>query len=60
MTSHILEIIETFRKFNDNRDWKQFNNAKDLVLTLPIETTELKEAYLWKNVKDVKIEKMKE
>ena len=60
MTSDIQEIIETLRKFNDDRDWEQFHNAKDLALALSIEAAELNEAYLWKNVEDVKIEKVKE
>jgi NTP pyrophosphatase (non-canonical NTP hydrolase) len=60
MTNDIQEIIETLAKFNDDRDWKQFHNAKDLALALSIEAAELNEAYLWKNVEDVKIEKVKE
>ncbi|WP_434503885.1 nucleotide pyrophosphohydrolase [Prevotella sp.] len=60
MTNDIQEIIETLAKFNDDRDWEQFHNAKDLALALSIEAAELNEAYLWKNVEDVKIEKVKE
>ncbi|BCS86431.1 nucleotide pyrophosphohydrolase [Prevotella herbatica] len=60
MTNDIQEIIETLAKFNDDRDWEQFHNAKDLALALSIEAAELNEAYLWKDVEDVKIEKVKE
>ena len=55
MTSDIQEIIETLRKFNDDRDWEQFHNAKDLAIALSIEAAELSEAYLWKTAKDAKI-----
>lgn len=48
ITSNLLEIIETVRKFNDNNNWKKFKNAKDLTLALPIKARELKEVYLWK------------
>ncbi len=60
MTSDIQEIIETLRKFNDDRDWEQFHNAKDLAIALSIEAAELSEAYLWKTAKDAKIEKVRE
>lgn len=60
MTSDIQEIIETLHKFNDDRDWEQFHNAKDLAIALSIEAAELSEAYLWKTAKDAKIEKVRE
>jgi len=60
MTSDIQEIIEILRKFNDDRDWEQFHNAKDLAIALSVEAAELSEAYLWKTAKDAKIEKVRE
>lgn len=47
-------------KFTQERDWDQFHNGKDLALALSIEASELNEAFLWKDAKDVKIEKVKE
>ena len=47
-------------KFTQERDWDQFHNGKDLALALSIEAAELNEAFLWKDAKDVNIEKVKE
>ena len=58
--SDIEEIVEKLRQFNQERDWDQFHNGKDLALALSIEASELNEAFLWKDAKDVKIEKVKE
>ena len=54
------ELIKEIRKFTEDRDWDQFHNGKDLALALSIEAAELNEAFLWKDAKDVKIEKVKE
>lgn len=54
------EIIEALRKFNKERNWEQFHDGKNLALALSIEASELNEAYLWKNVDDVNIDKIKE
>ena len=50
------DIIESLRKFNQERDWEQFHNGKDLALALSIEAAELNEAFLWKDAENVKIE----
>ena len=47
-------------KFTQERDWDQFHNGKDLALALSIEAAELNEAFLWKDAKDVNVEKVKE
>ena len=60
MTNDIQEIIDALSKFNEDRDWDQFHNGKDLALALSVEAAELNEAYLWKKAEDVKIEKVKE
>ncbi|HRN15662.1 MAG TPA: dUTP diphosphatase [Xylanibacter oryzae] len=60
MTNDIQEIIDALSKFNEDRDWDQFHNGKDLALALSVEVAELNEAYLWKKAEDVKIEKVKE
>lgn len=54
------ELIKEIRQFTEDRDWDQFHNGKDLALALSIEAAELNEAFLWKDAKDVKIEKVRE
>ena len=54
------ELMRESRQFTEDRDWDQFHNGKDLALALSIEASELNEAFLWKDAKDVKIEKVKE
>jgi NTP pyrophosphatase (non-canonical NTP hydrolase) len=54
------EIISQLRKFNNDRDWEQFHDGKNLALALSIEAAELNEAFLWKKAEDVNVEKVKE
>lgn len=54
------DIIESLRKFNQERDWEQFHDGKNLALSLSIEAAELNEAFLWKNADDVNVLKIKE
>ena len=54
------EVINKVIQFRDERDWKQFHNLKDLSLALSIEASELLEVFLWKDPKEVEIEKIKE
>jgi NTP pyrophosphatase (non-canonical NTP hydrolase) len=56
----ISEIMKVLEEFRDERDWKQFHNAKDLALAISIEAGELNELFLWKNAEDVATEKIKE
>lgn len=58
--SDLEELQEAIVKFTQDRDWDQFHNGKDLALALSIEASELNEAFLWKDAKDVKIDKVKE
>jgi len=58
--SDLEEIKQSIVKFTQDRNWDQFHNGKDLALALSIEASELNEAFLWKDAKDVKIEKVKE
>ena len=58
--SDIQEIIEELRTFNQERDWDQFHNGKDLAIGLSVEASELLEAFLWKNPEDVSIDKVRE
>lgn len=54
------ELRKAIVKFTQERDWDQFHNGKDLALALSIEASELNEAFLWKDTKDVNVEKVKE
>ena len=54
------ELSARIKKFNEDRDWDQFHNGKDLALALSIEASELNEAFLWKKPEEVNIEKVKE
>ena len=58
--SDIKELRKAIVKFTQERDWDQFHNGKDLALALSIEAAELNEAFLWKDAKDVNVEKVKE
>ncbi len=58
--SELEELRQAIVKFTQERDWDQFHNGKDLALALSIEAAELNEAFLWKDAKDVKVEKVKE
>lgn len=43
-TKELTKIITDFR---DTRDWKQFHNPKDLVLSVSLEAAELLENFQW-------------
>jgi NTP pyrophosphatase (non-canonical NTP hydrolase) len=58
--SEISDIINSLKKFRDERDWKQFHNAKDLALAISIEAAELNELFLWKKAEDAPVDKIKE
>ena len=56
----IDEILSELRKFNQERDWDQFHNGKDLAIAISIEAGELLEGFLWKSPEEAKIEKLRE
>lgn len=58
--SDIEELRMAIVQFTQERDWDQFHNGKDLALALSIEASELNEAFLWKDAKDVNVDKVKE
>ena len=58
--SDIEEILIRLREFNQERDWDQFHNGKDLAIAISIEANELLESFLWKNPEEAKIEKIRE
>ena len=46
LTAHVVA-------FRDERDWKQFHNAKDVSLSLLLEASELLELFQWKQADEV-------
>lgn len=58
--SEIKNITEKIKTFNEERDWGQFHNPKDLAIALNIETSELLDLFLWKRSEDVNTDKVKE
>jgi NTP pyrophosphatase (non-canonical NTP hydrolase) len=45
----LSELTDLVLKFRDERDWKQFHNAKDQALSLCLEAAELLEIMQWRN-----------
>ena len=60
MNNDIETILEELRRFNQERDWDQFHNGKDLAIGLSIEASELLEAFLWKAPEEVTLDKVRE
>lgn len=58
--SDIEEILIKLREFNQERDWDQFHNGKDLAIAISLEANELLESFLWKKPEEAKIEKIRE
>ena len=54
------KVQKEIKKFNEERDWDQFHNGKDLAIALSIEANELLEAFLWKAPEDVNPDKIRE
>lgn len=52
-TSDIAQLQRLVIKFRDERDWKQFHNAKDTSMSLVLEATELMEHFQWKNAVEI-------
>ena len=60
MEDSIKKIIQALRKFNDDRDWSQYHDPKNVALAISIEASELNEIFLWKKPSEVEIDKIKE
>ena len=58
--SDLEDLRQAIVKFTQERDWDQFHNGKDLALALSIEAAELNEAFLWKDAKEVNVDKVRE
>ena len=53
-------LVGELRRFNEERDWDQFHNGKDLAMGLSVEASELLEAFLWKSPEAVNLDKVRE
>lgn len=42
------KLLVKIKKFQDERDWKQFHNPKDLAVSISVEAAELLENFQWK------------
>jgi len=51
--SDITEIQKMLLEFRDKRDWKKFNNPKDMAVSLVLEATEVLENFKWKSNEEV-------
>ncbi len=58
--SDISNLIDKIRQFNEDRDWEQFHNPKDLALSISVEANELLECFLWKKPEEANMDKIKE
>ena len=56
----IEQLIDELRRFNQERDWDQFHNGKDLAIGISVEASELLESFLWKSPADVNVDKVRE
>lgn len=51
--SDIGVLTKKILKFRDARNWGQFNQAKDLAISLSLEAAEVLEHFQWKNEKEI-------
>ncbi len=49
----ISELIESIRRFRDDRDWMQFHDPKNMSISIIIEAAELLEHFQWKSNEEV-------
>lgn len=54
------DTINRILKFRDAQEWSSKNNSKDLSMALSFEATELQQLFLWKQIDEVKVSKLKE
>lgn len=53
-TDPIEKMQARIVKFNNDRDWSQFHNPKDLALSLVLEAAEVLEHFQWKNEEEMR------
>ena len=53
MDADLESLKAAIRRFNQERDWDQFHNPKDLVIALTSEIGELAELYRWLDPQEI-------
>lgn len=51
--ANIEELTKRIIAFREDRDWKQFHNAKDLAISLTLEASEVLEHFQWKGKEEI-------
>ena len=49
----IKDLTKQIIAFRNSRDWEQFHNPKDMVISLVLEAAEVMEHFQWKNKKEM-------
>ena len=49
----LKDLKKKVADFRDERDWRKFHNPKDLSIAIAIESAELEEKFLWKDMNEV-------
>jgi len=49
----IKDLTKKIVAFRDERDWKQFNNQKDMAISLALEAAEVLEHFQWKSNEEI-------
>jgi dCTP diphosphatase len=52
--SRLNDLLVRIRNFNEQRDWSQFHNPKDLSISLSLEAAEVLEHFQWKSAEEMK------
>ncbi len=53
--AEIKKLTNIILAFRNKRNWKQFNNPKDLALSLVLEAAEVLEHFQWKSKEEVEV-----
>ena len=53
MNGDLDQTIKNILEFRDDRDWKQFHNAKDMAISLSLEASEVLEHFQWKSKEEI-------
>jgi len=56
--ARLSELKKKVAQFRDERNWRQFHNPKNLVMSIAVEAAELMELFQWKSLEES--EKVKE
>lgn len=51
--AQLNDLLVRIRRFNQDRDWSQFHNPKDLAISLTLEASEVLEHFQWKSPEEM-------